>query len=708
MTDVSGVRDARVNLATGRAFVRVAPERIAAVSRALAEAGYPGTPVENAAETLDAGTMPRARLALGLAIPVVLLEMGGHLWPALHHAIHGAVGVLPYRLFILTLTTAVLAGPGRLMLLGGFRSLARRAPDMHALVALGAGSAWILSVMALLFPNSAFGQTGDLYFESAAVIVALILLGRALEDRARKAAGDAVAKLLDQAPKTALRLGPEGPVNVAADTLLPGDSVMIRPGERIPADGLIETGESAVDEAVLTGEPMPVTKTAGDSVTGGTINGLGALSVRVTASGEASRLAQIARLVEVAAATRLPAGNMIDRITAWFVPAVLALAALTFSGWLAFGPDPAFGAAIRASLSVLVIACPCALGLAIPVSLVAGTSRAAETGIIFRNGAKLAELSEIRVVAFDKTGTLTEGRPSVTGLYPAAGMSKDDLLRVAAAAEAGSEHPIARAILDEADRRNITVKGATQAKAIPGQGASAQLPEGTARAGQGDWLATQGVTIDETNDGSTLHVALNERYVGAITLQDTAKQGAADLVAGLRGRGLRTAILSGDTAAAVDDLASELSVDEARARISPEGKPDEISRLRDRYGPVLFVGDGLNDAPALAAADTSFAMGTGTDVAMESADAVLLAGDPAKVADALRLGHRTRATMRQNLAWAFAYNIVLIPVAAGALYPATGWLLSPGLAAGAMAASSLIVVLNALRLRRAPLKEAKP
>ncbi len=705
MTGVDGVREARVNLATGRALVRLAPDKIAQVAEALTEAGYPGTPVARAEPERDTGAMHRAILAIVLALPVVVLEMGGHLWPPLHHAIRGAIGLGAYQALIFVLTTAVLAGPGRPMLVGGAKSLLRRAPDMHALVALGAGSAWLLSVLALLLPNSALGQTGGLYFESAAVIVALILLGRALEDKARKSAGDAVAKLLDQAPKNATKLGPDGPFDVLVSELAPGDRVLVRPGERLPADGIVEDGTSDVDEAMLTGEPLPAAKAPGDPVTGGTINGLAPLTVRVTASGEDSRLSQIAQMVDVAAATRLPIGNLVDRITAWFVPAVLLIAAGTAILWLALGPDPVLGPAIRASLSVLVIACPCALGLAIPVALVAGTGRAAEAGIVFRQGAKLATLSETKVVAFDKTGTLTEGRPEVTDVIPANGVETAELIRVAAAAETGSEHPIAKAILSEATRRDIAVPAVDTAKVVPGMGTSAALPQGIARAGQANWLAGLGVTVTETPAGTAVHVALDDRYHGAISLSDTVKSGAAALVAGLKARGIKTAILSGDASSVVEDLTRDLGVDEAVGRRSPEEKPAEIDRLRAAYGPVLFVGDGLNDAPALAAADAGFAMGTGTDVAMESADAVLLAGDPAKVSDALTLGQKTRATMRQNLIWAFAYNAALIPVAAGALYPATGWLLSPGLAAGAMAASSLIVVLNALRLRHTALKE---
>ena len=485
--------------------------------------------------------------------------------------------------------------------------------------------------------------------------------------------------------------------------------VRLAPGERVAVDGVVVEGHGWIDESMLTGEPAPVEKAEGAGVTGGTVNGAAALTYRVTATGADTVLSRIIRLVEEAQAGKLPVQALVDRITFWFVPAVMATSLLTFVLWLALGPAPALSHALVAAIAVLIIACPCAMGLATPVSILVGTGRGAERGVLFRRGDALQRLSEVGIVAFDKTGTLTEGHPKLTEIEPAEGVNADDVLRLAASAEVRSEHPLARAIVAAAAARGLALVDASGVEARPGRGLAARVAGhdiliGNARAlGEAgiecESLAGRGIALAEQGRTPIL-VAIDGRAAALLAVADPIKPGAAEAIAALHRAGLKTAMISGDTQATARAVAGRLGIDEVRAEVLPEGK---VAALRDiaGSGPVAFVGDGINDAPALAAADVGIAMGTGTDVAIESAEVVLMGGDPGAVATAITLSRATMRNIRQNLFWAFGYNVVLIPVAAGLVFPLGGPLLSPMLAAGAMALSSVFVVTNALRLRRA-------
>ena len=710
---VPGVREASANLATGRVTVRhpagLVP--LEALEAAVREAGYEPRPVPaattapaspHAAETLTRDLI----LAVLLSLPVVVLDMGGHLGGQL-----AGHGLLPGRWSAgiqAALATLVLFGPGRRFFSRGLPGLVRGHPDMNALVALGAGAAYLFSLVATLSPDLLPAGAAHIYFEASVLIVTLILLGRSLEARARGRTGAAVARLVGLTPKTALRLSDGAETEVPAADLAVGDRVRVRPGERLPADGRVIEGRSRVDESMLTGEPVPVAKEPGDGVTGGTVNGTGALTVAVERVGADTALAQIVRMVEAAQGAKLPIQALADRVTARFVPAVLALSLVTGLAWLALAPAPALGEALVHAVAVLIIACPCAMGLATPTSIMVGTGRAAERGVLFRSGQALQALEEVRVVAFDKTGTLTEGHPSLTDLIPAPGFDPDTVLAAAAALETRSEHPIARAIVAAAAEKGLSLPPVSEFTAVPGHGIVGRaggraVAVGAARhlagldlsglAPQAEHLAAQG--------RSPLYVALDGVPAAVLAVSDPVKPGAASAVRALTAQGLAVALVTGDDRRTAEGVARTLGIATVLAEVLPQGKRDAVQALRAQHGPVAFVGDGINDAPALAEAEIGLALGTGTDVAVESADVVLMAGDPATVAEALRLSRAVMRNIRQNLFWAFAYNVALIPVAAGLLRAVGGPSLSPVLAAGAMALSSVFVLGNALRLRRA-------
>ncbi|MGF3022035.1 heavy metal translocating P-type ATPase [Methylobacterium aquaticum] len=707
---VPGVRAASANLATGRVTVRHPAGLVPldALEAAVREAGYEPRPVtaepDASAAPREAETLTRDLiLAALLSLPVVVLDMGGHLGGG-HGLLPGAWSAGIQAVF----ATLVLAGPGRRFFARGVPGLLRGHPDMNALVALGAGAAYLFSLVATLAPGWLPAGAAHVYFEASVLIVTLILLGRSLEARARGRTGAAVARLVGLAPKTALAVRDGAETEVPVAELAVGDAVRIRPGERVPADGRVIEGASRIDESMLTGEPVPVAKKPGDPVTGGTVNGTGALTVRVERVGADTALAQIVRVVEAAQGAKLPIQALADRVTAWFVPAVLALALLTALTWLVLAPAPALGLALVHAVAVLIIACPCAMGLATPTSIMVGTGRAAERGILFRSGAGLQSLEEVRVVAFDKTGTLTEGRPTLTDLIPAPGFDAETVLALAAAVEARSEHPIARAIVAAAAAKGLDLPPVSEVAAVPGHGITGRagghaVAVGAARhlaaldlsrlAPEAERLAGQG--------RSPLYLAVDGVPAAVMAVSDPIKPGAAAAVRALTGRGLAVALVTGDDRRTAEGVARALGIATVLAEVLPAGKRDAVRSLREAHGPVAFVGDGINDAPALAEAETGLALGTGTDVAVESADVVLMAGDPATVAEALRLSRAVMRNIRQNLFWAFAYNVALIPVAAGGLRMVGGPSLSPVLAAGAMALSSVFVVGNALRLRRA-------
>lgn len=629
----------------------------------------------------------------------------------LHNWIQNALGETVNGLIQFVLTSVVLMFPGRRFFAIGIPALLRRAPEMNSLVALGSLAAWGYSTVVVFAGNLLPENSRHLYFEAAAVIVTLILLGRYLEARAIGRTGAAVQHLIGLQVKTARRLTLDGSTeDINVDQLRRGDRLIIRPGERIAADGIVTEGESSVDESMLTGEPVPVVKSTGMDVTGGTVNGHGVLTTEVTHTGKETRLAQIIQMVEQAQAAKLPIQSAVDKVTGIFVPAVMAAAILTFIVWLVSGPDQGISFALINAVAVLIIACPCAMGLATPTSIMVGTGRGAELGILFHKGQALQTLNNSKVIAFDKTGTLTLGKPVVTDILPQGNYSQDNLLRWAAAAERQSEHPLAGAIVQAADDKKLPLCSASDVQVKAGIGLQANV-EGHQIAIGGDALlssldidtsAVQQVSDALAAEGKTrLFVVIDHQLAAIIAVADPVRDSAAQAIRTLRQQGIKTAMITGDNQRTADAIARQLGIDEVVAGVLPDGKVNALQALRERYGAVAFVGDGLNDAPALADADVGIAVGSGTDVAIEAADVVLMNADLSSVPRAQALSHAVLRNIQQNLFWAFGYNVLLIPLAAGVLYPFFGILLSPMIAAAAMAMSSVFVLGNALRLRRA-------
>jgi heavy metal translocating P-type ATPase len=710
-----GVTEARVNLALETANVRFLAGALTAdaLISAVSTLGYVAK-LQGQAE--DAGDKSREILilrgqlltALALALPVFILEMGGHLVPAFHHYIARTIGIQTSWYIQFALTSAVLIGPGRLFYRRGWAALRHGAPDMNALVMIGTAAAYGFSVIATFSPQVLPSAARAVYFEAAAVIVALILLGRWLEARAKGRTGAAIARLVGLAPKTAQVERDEIVVDIALERVVVGDILHLRPGEKIAVDGEVIEGQSYIDESMITGEPVPVAKAPGAAVTAGTVNGTGALRYRALRVGADTMLAQIIRMVGEAQGARLPVQDLVNKITGWFVPAVLAAAALTVLVWLFFGPEPALTHALVAGVAVLIIACPCAMGLAVPVSIMVGTGRAAELGVLFRKGAALQSLQSVGIVAFDKTGTLTAGRPELTDMVLAQGFNSQVVLARIAAIEAKSEHPVAQAILRAARERELDIPPAFDFVSHTGYGIAGQVAGQKALVGSARFLTREGVVLGAlekagatlANEGKTpLYAALNGQIAAVIGVADPVKPGTPEAIAALKAMGLRLVMISGDTAATARVIAGELGIKDVVAEVLPDGKVAALEGLRTEGVKLAFVGDGINDAPALASADVGIAIGTGTDVAIEAADVVLMSGDLRGVVSALTISQATMRNIKQNLFWAFGYNAALIPVAAGLLYPVWGVQLSPMLAAAAMAMSSVFVLSNALRLR---------
>ena len=712
-----GVLEAQINLASEQAeVVGLAGVMTSAdLLEAIAVAGYGASrvdgdvPVAPASQRKAAEARHLGRLTLLAAVltaPVFLVEMGGHFYPPLHHWVAREVGLGNSLLFQFLLTTVVLLGPGLRFHQKGWPMLMRGTPDMNSLVALGTSAAWGYSVVATFAPGVLPAGTAHVYYEAAAVIVVLVLLGRWLEARAKGRTGAAIEGLVALRPDTARVERGGDVVDVAVEKIALGDLIHLRPGERIAVDGVVARGKSWVDESMVTGEPVPVEKAIGDSVVGGTVNGVGALVFRATAVGGDTVLARIITLVEQAQGAKLPIQAAVDRVTLWFVPGVLVAAALSVLLWLTFGPDPALSHALVAGVSVLVIACPCAMGLATPTSIMVGTGRGAEMGVLFRKGDALQALEGVDLVALDKTGTLTAGRPELVAFEPCKGFTRAEVLPLVAAVEAASEHPIARAI--EAAAEGLDVPPAGTVRAMPGFGVQGKVAGRMVLVGAARFLERKGIELgtwraradDMAAQGQTpLFAAIDGTLAALICVADPVKDTTPAAIKALHDMGLRVAMLTGDAAGTAKAIAGQLGIDLVEAELLPEGKLAALERLRGQ-GRVAFVGDGINDAPALAAADVGLAIGTGTDVAIEAADVVLIGGDLTGVVNAIGLSRLTMRNIRQNLGWAFGYNILLIPVAAGVFYPVSGILLSPVLAAGAMAVSSVLVVTNALRLRR--------
>ena len=716
---VPGVLEVNVNLASETATVTYADGAVALADllKAAEEAGYPAEPAEETApedrsarKDDEARAMAlKAALAAAFALPVFALEMGAHLVPGMHDLIGRTIGHQTSWMIQFVLTTIVLAWPGRAFYAKGFPALFKGAPDMNSLVAVGTSAAYLYSLVALFAPALLPEAARAVYFEAAAVIVVLILLGRWMEARAKGRTGAAIQKLLGLQARTARVLVDGEPQDVAIERIRTGDTLVVRPGERIAVDGEVTEGSAHIDESMITGEPVPVAKATGDPVTGGTVNGTGSFQFRATRVGADTTLAQIIRMVEEAQGAKLPIQGVVDRITLWFVPAVLAAAVLTVLVWLAVGPSPALSYALVAGVSVLIIACPCAMGLATPTSIMVGTGRAAEMGVLFRKGDALQQLSRVGVVALDKTGTVTEGRPELTDMVLADGFERAEVLALVAAVEEQSEHPIADAIVRAARVENLARHEVESFESITGHGVRARVAGRDVLVGADRLMTREGLEIGALTGAETrlaekgrtaLFAAIDGRVAAVIAVADPVKPSSAAAIGALHDLGLKVAMITGDKRETAEAIARETGIDRVIAGVLPDGKVAALDDLRDGRQQVAFVGDGINDAPALAHADVGIAIGTGTDVAIESADVVLMSGDLRGVVNAYRVSTRTMRNIRQNLFWAFGYNVALIPVAAGALYPVSGLLLSPVLAAGAMALSSVFVLSNALRLRR--------
>jgi len=716
---VPGVLAASVNLATESVRVRFFEGAVSRrdLAAAVTEIGYPAEPAEADAgpsrterKAEQAEALRRSALMAGLlALPVFVLEMGAHLVPGFHMAVERTIGLQTSWLIQFFLATIVLFGPGRTFFVHGVPALLKGAPDMNSLVAVGTGAAWGYSVVATFLPGLLPEGVRAVYYEAAAVIVVLILVGRWLEARAKGRTGAAIEALLGLEPRTA-RVERNGEtVDIDVSDLVVGDIVIVRPGERVPADGEVTRGSSHVDESMITGEPVPVGKSDGDTVTGGTVNGSGSLAFRAARVGADTTLAQIIRMVEEAQGAKLPIQGLVDRVTLWFVPAVMAVAALTVAVWLVVGPDPALTLALVAGVSVLIIACPCAMGLATPTSIMVGTGRAAEMGVLFRKGDALQALSEARIIALDKTGTVTEGKPELTDLVTAEGFARAEVLGLVGTVESLSEHPVAEAILRGARAEGAAITEADDFVSVSGHGAGAIVGGRRVLVGAGRYMAREGIDtapLAETERAlaargrTALFAAIDGRLAAVLAVADPVKPASAAAIAALRSKGFEVVLITGDKEETALAIARETGIDRVIADVLPDGKVAAIDRLRADGAKVAFVGDGVNDAPALAHADVGIAIGTGTDVAIEAADVVLMSGDLRGVVNAVEVSRRTMTNIRQNLVWAFGYNTALIPVAAGVLYPAFGLLLSPVFAAGAMALSSVSVLTNALRLRR--------
>ncbi|MGH7326509.1 MAG: heavy metal translocating P-type ATPase [Candidatus Rokuibacteriota bacterium] len=711
---VAGVSEASVNLATERATVTFDPARadVGSLRRAVADAGYELVdPVAASAAGADGERLAREReqramrrrfvVGAVLSAPVLIGGMAD-LFP-------WTPEVLRDPWVLLALSTPVQFWVGWPFHRGFLRDLRHRTASMSTLVSIGTNAAYFYSLAVTLWPR-AFATHGAMtYYETGAVVITLVVLGRWLEARARGRTSEAIQRLMTLAPRTARVLRDGHEQDVPTEAVLVGDHLRIRPGERIPVDGVVVEGASAVDESMLTGESLPVDKAAQARVSAGTVNRTGSFVFRATAVGSATTLARIVRLVEEAQASRAPIQRLADRVAAVFVPIVLVIAALTFLGWLVVGPEPRALMALNAAVAVLVIACPCAMGLATPTAIMVGTGKGAEHGILIRSAAALELLHRVNTVVFDKTGTLTVGRPEVTDVVPAAGVSEEEALALAAAAEQGSEHPLGDAIVHRAKERGVALPPISEFSAVPGQGIDALAVDGRILLGNRVLMDARGVDVAPLAEraaalqgaGKTVvYLAFAGRLAALIAAADVLKPEAARVVGRLRALGLGAVMLTGDNRRTAEAIARQAGIDGVLAEVLPEAKADAVRTLQAEGRLVAMVGDGINDAPALAQADVGIAMGSGTDVAIEAADVTLMRGELTGVVSAIELSRRTIRIIKENLGWAFGYNILLIPVAAGALYPLGGILLSPILAGAAMAFSSVSVVANSLRLKR--------
>jgi P-type Cu+ transporter len=678
-----------------------------------------GMALEPVLASIETGISPeladmtrRFWFGLVLTLPVFILEMGGHLFSSFHSLISPFVS----NWIQFALATPVVVWAGWPFFVRGWESLKTRHLNMFTLIAMGVGVAWTYSVVALLapglFPPSAKSMgVVAIYFEAAAVITVLVLLGQVLELRAREQTSGALKALLSMAPKTARRIGANGTEeDVAIDVVMVGDRLRVRPGEKVPVDGVVEEGQSSLDQSMVTGESMPVDKSKGDKVIGGTLNQSGMLVLRAEKIGHDTMLARIVQMVSDAQRSRAPIQRLADTVSGWFVPVVIVIAIIAFASWITFGPEPRFANGLIAAVAVLIIACPCALGLATPMSLMVGIGKGAGHGVLIKNAEALERMEKVDTLVVDKTGTLTEGKPALVKIITAAGFNEHDVLMLAAGVEQGSEHPLAQAIVAAAKERKYVIPEVSKFKAPSGKGAAGAVSGQQVMVGSAKFLSESGVEPGSLtaqadalrSDGATvIFVSVGKKVAAIMAIADRVKDSTQPALASLRENGIRVVMLTGDNKVTAEAIARKLGISEVEADVLPEGKGAIIKSLQQEGRVVAMAGDGTNDAPALTLADVGIAMGTGTDVAIESAGITLLGGDLNGIVRARHLSEATMSNIRQNLVFAFIYNAAGVPIAAGALYPTFGILLSPVIAAAAMALSSVSVILNALRLYRA-------
>ena len=707
LRDTPGVTQAEMNFADRTATVAGTASSDTLI-RAVEQAGYGASlATDSDADNQDEQEQAHYRqllrhmwLGLGLGVPLMAWGLLG-----------GDMTVRPGQpsqwiwLGIGVLTLGVLATAGRHFFVGAWKALRNHNANMDTLIALGTGAAWLYSMAVVLIPGALPEAARHVYFEASAMIIGLINLGQALEVRARGKTSAAVKRLLDLGAKTARVVRDGKETDIPVEQVHTGDLLRVRPGEKIAVDGDVQDGESRIDESMLTGEPMPVAKAVGDRVSAGTLNEGGTLLYRATAVGRDTALSQIIALVRKAQGSKPPIGRLADQVSAVFVPTIMIIAVVAALAWYNLGPDPRLTHMLISATTVLIIACPCALGLATPMSVMVGVGKAAEHGILIRQGEALQTSSKLDTIVLDKTGTITEGKPAVTALLCAQGQQEDALLQLAASLESGSEHPLAKAILTEAENRGLSLLEASQFAALNGKGVTARLSGKRYRLGNRRWLESEGVaiTLDSTpltdNGATPLFLADDEQLLGIIGVADRIKEDSPAAIRRLKDAGLTVIMITGDIQASADAIARQAGVDEVMAEVLPEDKAEKVKALQQQGRTVAMVGDGINDAPALAQADVGFAIGTGTDVAIESAAITLMGGSLHGVADAMAISAATVRNIKQNLFGAFIYNSLGVPVAAGVLYPFTGSLLSPVIAGAAMSLSSVTVVTNASRLR---------